>query len=94
MPSTDSADATESTTRENAPIDEYFEDGPSPAFVVAFGLSVMAFSTFVALNQLPNANNGDGGLVAFGLTLPFFFGGYLAARGFFVGMGKVTATDD
>ena len=54
----------------------------------------MAFVTFVAMNQLPNTNSGDGGLVAFLLTIPFFFGAYVAAHGFFAGVEEATATDD
>ncbi|WP_139173268.1 hypothetical protein [Halogranum gelatinilyticum] len=70
------------------------DDPLSPAFVAACGLSVMAFVTFVALNQLPTATYGDGGFVAFVLTIPFFFGAYVAARGFFAGVEKETAADD
>jgi hypothetical protein len=94
MPSDDSTDSADSLGREQAPIDEYLETGPSPTLVVAFGLSVMAFVTFVAMNQLPNTDYGDGGFVAFVLTIPFFFGAYAAVHGFFGGLETVTAADD
>jgi hypothetical protein len=86
MPSSDSSD------REKAPIDEFAEAGPSPTLVVACGLSVMAFSTFLAIDALTQSY--DDTAVAFALSVLFFAGAYTAANGFFEGLEKATSTDD
>lgn len=92
MPASDSTESDNALGRENAPRDNYLETGPSPTLVVACGLSVTAFATFVAMTDTVS-DNSAGGLVAFVLTIPFFFGAYAAVHGFFGGLEKVTSAD-
>ena len=87
MPSSDSNESTDRFQPDFQPdevsLDEFVADFDlSPALIVAFGLSVMAFVTFVAIGWLPQVETNLG-FLALVLTVPFFAGAYIAVRGLF-----------